>query len=216
MFVRYMTTGPRCARCSMRPDLCICASLPRIETKTRVSLILHSLESTKSTNTGRLAVECLTNSEKFVFGARAPLPARVWPEGARPVVLFPIANARPVTDFAGDGLCLIVLDASWRQAARLRKRFASRNIPFAQVPPGGPSQYALRAEPHARGLSTLEAIARSLQALEGGTIEADMLRPFSQFQDRTLWLRGDKTTDAVEGGIPDGVVRHRSYDAELK
>lgn len=207
-----MTTGPRCARCTMRPALCICESLPRLQTKTRISLVLHKLEAHKSSNTGKLALACLENAETFAFGNdMAPLPERVWPEGKRPVVLFPIANAPPVTRFRGDDLCLIVLDGSWRQANRLRKRFASRNIPFCQVPAGAESAYALRAEPHDKSLCTLEAIARALQALEGGDIEREMLGALTLFQERTLWLRGYLPTERVTGGIPDGALRHRSY-----
>jgi DTW domain-containing protein YfiP len=104
---------------------------------------------------------------------------------------------------------LIVLDASWRQANRLRKRFAARSIRFAQLPVGGNSIYGLRNEPHDRGVCTLEAIARALQALEGGSIEADMLTALRVFRDRRLWLRGHIERGQVEGGLPDGVDRHR-------
>jgi hypothetical protein len=55
---------------------------------------------------------------------------------------------------------------------------------------------------------TLEAIARALQALEGGDIESELLRALRLFQDRRLWLRGTKDRADVEGGIPDGVERH--------
>jgi DTW domain-containing protein len=207
-----MTTGPRCARCALRPELCICSMLPRVNTKTRVSLVMHKMESLRSSNTGRLAMACLQNAETFLFGNDLPaLPDLVWPPGARPVVLFPIANAPPVTKFAGDDLCLIVLDGSWRQANRFRKRYAAQNIPFVQVPPGPPSAYALRVEPHDKSLCTLEAIARSLQALEGGDVERELMRALAMFQDRTLWLRGYKAKEDVLGGIPEGALRHRSY-----
>jgi DTW domain-containing protein YfiP len=204
-----MSTDPRCSGCFLKPALCMCALLPSIATRTRVALALHKMEHGKSTNTGRLAARCLQSCEVFAFGYDLPvLPARVWPEGHTPVVLFPLASAKPIADFRGqDKLCLIVLDANWRAANRMRKRFAEQNIPFASCPPTS-SIYRLRAEPSATGLSTLEAIAAALQALEGGSVQAELLQALRVFQDRTLWLRGSLDRKDVEGGIPLGVERH--------
>lgn len=191
----------------------MCDRLPRIETRTRVVVVMHGLEHNKSTNTGRLVHRCLPRSELVLYGNDLPpLQERPWPADHTPVVLFPVAGAQPVSDFldvarAGK-LALVVLDANWRQAARLRKRFASQNIPFVRAPDGAPTVYKLRNEPHEAGVSTLEAVARSLAVLEERDMEP-LVATLRVFQDRTLWMRGVLDKDHVEGGIPDGVLRHQ-------
>ena len=121
-------------------------------------------------------------------------------------MLFPVAGAQPVREFRDvvDTLALVVLDANWRQANRLRKRFAARNIPFASVEARG--QYKLRNSPHEGGLSTYESIVHALAALEDIDVDA-ALSAFRIWQDRLLWTRGALATGAVEGGIPEGARR---------
>ena len=116
-------------------------------------------------------------------------------------------NAPPVADFRGqENLALIFLDANWRQAAKLRRRFAVQNIPFAKAP-AGPSAYRLRAGPHDESMSTLEAVARSIAVVDDIDM-SPLLRALEVFQDRILWLRGSKQREDVAGGIPAGVERH--------
>ena len=80
------------------------------------------------------------------------------------------------------------------------------------VMPSKPSAYRLRAEFHAHGLATIEAIARALRILEGPEagprIEAALELPFRSMVERTLWSRGDLDEADVTGGIPEGVHRH--------
>lgn len=209
-----MSTDPRCDRCFLKPSLCMCDRMPRIETRTRTVVVMHKGEHQKSTNTGRLAHRCLPHSDLVLYGDRAQrLPERVWADDETPVVLFPVAGAQPIGDFVDTArtkkLALIVLDANWRQAGRLRKRFASQNVPFAAAPSLEPSIYKLRSEPHEGGMSTLEAIARSLAVLEDVDV-APMLDAFRVFQDRTLWMRGAIDRDDVYGGVPEGLLRQRA------
>jgi DTW domain-containing protein YfiP len=196
-----MSTSPACEGCFLKPQLCMCSLLPKLTTKTRVVVVMHPLEARKSTNTGRLAARCLANAavvpyrDAIDFGGRAP------------VVLFPVAGAQPIEELAGKDITLVALDANWRSAARMRKMFALEGIPFAKAP-AAPTTYALRKGPHDDGMSTFEAIARSLAVVDG-IDAAPLLRALEVFQDRVLWLRGTKTKDAVAGGIPDGVFRHQ-------
>ena len=68
---RHSKPHLRCRECRMHLSLCICALLPRIETRTRVVLIIHQLESLKPTNTGAVAARCLPNSA-VVYRGRPP------------------------------------------------------------------------------------------------------------------------------------------------
>ena len=64
----------RCATCRLHASLCICGLLPRIDTRTRVVLIMHQLEARKPTNTGLIAARCLPNSA-IGYRGRAPSDA---------------------------------------------------------------------------------------------------------------------------------------------
>ena len=63
----------RCGDCRMHRSVCICALLPRLETRTRVVLLMHQLEVDKPTNTGVVAARCLVNCAT-VYRGRAPDP----------------------------------------------------------------------------------------------------------------------------------------------
>lgn len=187
----------------------MCAQLPHIVTRTHVDVVMHGLEQRKSTNTGALALKVFASSTLHIFGNNLPkLAEDLWPAGKTPVVLFPVAGAQPVHEFRDvvDTLTLIVLDANWRQANRLRKRFAARNIPFVSVEAKG--AYKLRNSPHEGGLSTYESILHALGALEPERVDVESaLSAFRIWQDRLLWTRGAIATGAVEGGIPEGARR---------
>lgn len=211
---RRNNAARRCERCRMHRSLCVCALIPRIETKTRVVLVIHRAEDRKPTNTGRLATECLVNSEVVVRGHQAaasePL---VLPPGSQPVLLYPAEDAVPLAELAPSlsRACLIVPDGNWRQASKVRTRVPGmRDVPCATLPatPDKPSVYRLRSEAHDHGLATIEAIARALGILEGPHVEEALTVPFRAMVERTLWARGDLEAADVTGGIPDGVLRH--------
>jgi DTW domain-containing protein YfiP len=108
-------------------------------------------------------------------------------------VLFPSAGAADVRNIATaspEPLALIVLDGTWPQAVRLQRGFATLGISFVRAPAGTRSEYRLRAQAHEGDLSTLEAVARALGAVEGARVEAHLLRLHRLFVDQILWQRG--------------------------
>lgn len=215
---RRNNASRRCERCRMHQSLCVCALIPRIETRTRVLLVIHRSEDRKPTNTGRLATECLVNSEVVVRGHRgSQVEALPIPEETTPVLLYPAEDAVPLAELApklrdtGRPVTLIVPDGNWRQASKVRNRVPGlRDVACVTLPTSAakPSTYRLRAEAHAHGLATIEAIARALGILEGSAVEEALEVPFRAMVERTLWARGDLETHEVTGGIPEGVHRH--------
>jgi DTW domain-containing protein YfiP len=195
----------------MHETLCICALVPRLETRTRVELIVHCREERKPTNTGQLASRCLPRSHISIVGDRErPFECVVVTAEEQAVLLFPADDAVPITQFAASErpIVLIVPDGTWRQASKMRKRIPGlAEVPCVTLPDSGPSNYRLRAEVHEGGLATFEAIARALCILEGDPqIEAAMLAVFQVMVERTLWLRGALRDDEVTGGIPAAAV----------
>jgi tRNA pseudouridine65 synthase len=200
----------RCDACRMQSALCLCAEIPRLELATRVVLVMHHREISRTTATGPLALRALTNGELQVHGARdAALDlSALHGQGRRVMVLFPSDDARPLTPelLAADRrpVTLVVPDGNWRQASR-----AARRIPgLAQAEPvalvaGAPSRYRLRREPREGGLATFEAIARALGILESAAVRAQLETLFLHMVERTLDTRGRApTADATPAAPP--------------
>src|SRR3954454_12840000 len=98
---RRSNTDVRCPRCRLHQSLCVCALIPRLETRTRLVLVIHHKEARKTTNTGQLGAECLVNSDVLVRGHEgAPSAAFPLDDGRQPLLLFPAADAQPITAYA--------------------------------------------------------------------------------------------------------------------
>ncbi len=209
---RRANLAHRCPDCLLHLSLCLCAELPRLETRTRVLLVLHRDEARKPTNTGRLAARSLVDSELVIRGERGHgEPPLSWPAERTPLLLFPSDDAAPLADAArGVGpITLIVPDGTWRQAFKLQRRApALATVPRVRLPEGPATEYRLRAPVRPSGLSTIEAVARALGVLDGPEIEAALLRVFHAMVDRTLWARGALPEEGVRGGVPVGAAQH--------
>jgi len=208
---RRNTPHLRCASCRLHRDLCVCALLPRLETRTRLVLILHRYEQRKSTNTGQIAAACLGNSEVLVRGHKEqPSAPLAWGEEVQPIYFFPHEEATPLDRFPLDGrpVVLVVPDGTWRQASKVRKRVPGlASLPCATLPAGDPSGYRLRAEAHGHELATLEAIARAMGLLEGPAVREALEGAFRLVVERTLWSRGVIDDDDVTDGLPERASR---------
>ncbi len=202
----------RCATCRMHATLCICPLVPRLETRTRVTVLVHHREVRKPSNTGRLAALCLERSTLEIVGQRHRLiePPRIADEV--PLLMFPDDDAVPITRYASSEkpIALFVPDGSWHQAKKMRRRGPGLGaFPCVTLPDLGRTEYRLRAESREGGLATLEAIARAIGILEGDAgpaIEAAMLTVFRVMVERTLWFRGRLRNDQVTGGIPPAAI----------
>jgi DTW domain-containing protein YfiP len=196
--------------------LCVCPLVPDppLATRTRVVLVMHRSENCKSTNTGRLAAACVANSTIVVRGQRGkPSEPLAWSGAERPLLLFPFEDAIPIAEALRERderpVVLIVPDGTWRQASKVRRRVPGlEGVTCVSVSGEARLPHRLRAEAHAYGLSTLEAIARALSVLEGDDVRERLEAVFRSMVERTLWTRGELDASDVSGGIPDGAIRH--------
>jgi len=175
----------------------MCEGMTRPHTTTRVDIIMHHHEQWRSSNTARLAHWALPNSGLHSYGApHMRLEADHFDTDTfQYLVLFPSAGARclhpnmlvedPRTTV------LVVPDGSWRQARRMSRRLMLWGLrQHVTLPPGAPSIYRLRRQAHAHHVSTFEAIARALGALEGEAVEHALLEIFKHKVRSELSLRG--------------------------
>jgi DTW domain-containing protein len=209
--VMHSRTKVRCHRCALHQELCICELIPKLETVTRVVILMHAQEEKKPSNTGRLAHLCLPNSEVRVRGARDQIPLCLdgliddkfesWmlhlsDESSELSMELAASRTKPVR--------LIVPDGTWAQASRLGSKLARKfpGIRHIKLKAEKPSIYRLRAEHHPDGMATFEAIARALGILEGSEVQEKMERVFQIMTDRVLWTRGKLPAEQVTGGVP--------------
>jgi len=169
--------------------LCLCSELPELTLATRIALVIHHIETHKSTNTGRLLARIVHGVDVRVRGERGG-PVRS-PLSGRRLVLYPEERARTLTAAdASPDLVLVVPDGTFGQARRMINRDPDiAGAEIVQLPAGPPSRYGLRRSPVEGKLSTFEAVARAIGILEGPEPEATLLAAFDRFVERARIVR---------------------------
>ena len=182
-----MTPGrdDRCSSCMMRHEHCVCASMPVIHSNTNILVIRHWKERHKPSNTARLAELAIPNLRVVDYGA----PGTQWNstilQFPKPALLFPDPNA-PALPYAPE--TVVVVDGSWPQARKLVNKLPElKTMPRIHVAPPAGRIIRLRKPPIPEGMSTIEAIARLLDHLEGnGTGE-----PLDRLYERVVKATGE-------------------------
>lgn len=171
-----------CRRCLRPEGFCVCAGLGPIPSRTRVVLLQHPREARLAICSAWLTRVALENAELH-RGVRFEDEPRVRALVSRPgaALLFPgdgAAQAGALADRPPE--LLVVLDGTWLQAEKM----LALNPAIAALPrvalSGHESGYgALRREPQEGHLSTIEAVAHALGALERDPARfAPMVRAF--------------------------------------
>lgn len=190
-----------CQRCLLRLEICICASLPRVKTRTKVLIVQHVTELRLTSNTGRLAALALPNACIQSYGGGEPFDGSVLL--AEPAALLYSAAASGRSGAAPELppiSKLVVLDGSFRQARRMYKRIeALRLLPELALPAPVVVPHRLRQPPHEAGMSTLEAIAHAIALLEGPEVAAPLHALQADFVQRMDALRGRRRDESGRG-----------------
>ena len=177
-------------------------SAPTVDNKVAILILQHPQEQDRVLGTAKLIMETLGQVQLTVglswrnlaHALKAPAEARDWgvlylgstrAKADGPLVAVD-RKGEPLADQPGGraGLRgLVVLDGNWAQAKALwwRNPWLTRLRRFVVVP-DGPSLYGdLRREARPDAVSTLEAVALALSALEGDAAVRDkLLLPFRE------------------------------------
>jgi DTW domain-containing protein YfiP len=159
---------PTCLRCLRPATFCVCADLRPAASATRVVLLQHPREARLAICSAWLTRLALENSELH-RGVRFEHDPRVRALATAPgaALLYPGPGSTPA-GAAPRPRTLFVVDGTWPQSERmLRDNPTLSALPRIALAPGCESGYAgLRREPGPDRLSTLEAVALALGALE--------------------------------------------------
>ena len=161
-----------CARCRRPVSVCYCDALVSLPTRSRIVILQHPREEGMPIGTAHMAHLCLPQSSVHVGvdwdGSPALREACSDPERP-PVLLYPGRGARDVlTEPPPAPVTLVVVDGTWAQARKLvRENTQLAGLPRYAFRAPSPSRYRIRKEPHVGYVSTLEALALVLGAIEG-------------------------------------------------
>jgi DTW domain-containing protein YfiP len=202
---RLRKTKDPCSVCFLHLDLCICEFIPKLDLKTRVSLVVHYKELKRTTNTGRLAIAALINSEVRVRGemqTNDPMAldlSDLKNPHYETFLFYPSSDAIELSkEFVAaqqKPIHLIVPDGNWRQASKVHYRHPElKSLRRIKITPKIQATEWMRKETVEGGMATLEAIGRALEIIEGSEIGAKILSLYKLKLDRTLRARGLKNS----------------------
>lgn len=193
----------RCTVCGASLTLCMCAEVPRLELRTKISLVIHHREIFRSSNTGLLAHQSLVNSELRIRGeGRETLDlSDLLSPHYRTLLFYPSADALELTrELACQDprpIQLIVPDGTWRQAQKIHSRHPElKNIPKVKISTLNHGTFQLRAQSRPERMATLQAIACALRIIESDLVAAQLMKLYHARVDRSLRARGLHWTNA--------------------
>lgn len=193
---------PQCSRCLRPTTHCLCALIPRLDSRTRVLLLQHPSEVNHALNTARLEALGLVNAQLVVGEVFEDLQALLNPPGYQARLLFPDENAQPLQAYtpSDEPLLLVVPDGTWRKARKLlHLNPLLAALPRVTLAEGAVSRYRLRKAPGPGALSTVEAIVQALQVLEAPTSFEPLLKPFEALIEGQIAAMGDEVFQRNHG-----------------
>lgn len=169
-----------------------------LPTKTRVCLVVHAKELKRTTNTGRLILKALSNSEMHVRGIGELDLSPSLSAQYTSLLLYPSDDARELNpDFLSTlekPVQLIVPDGNWRQASKVQTRHKElSHLQRVKLPASPTGKLHIRKETHPQGMATLEAIAQALGILEGPKTGEYLNSIYQAKLNQTLAGRGSKS-----------------------
>ena len=182
--------------------------MPRIELSTRICLVIHHRELTRSSNTGLLALRALVNSEMRIRGeVRETLDLKdlLVPQ-YRTFLFYPSEDAVELDkDLVGQQptpIQLIVPDGTWRQARKLHSRHPElKDVQRVKISTPNHSAFRLRAQSRPEGMATLQAIAHGLGIIEGDLVRVQLMKLYDAKIERTLIGRGRRGSKPRAGPV---------------
>jgi DTW domain-containing protein YfiP len=183
-FLARGSRAPRCARCRVIPQYCLCAWRPRVAATSAVCLIMYDVEPLKPSNTGWLIADVVPDTHAFGWARKSVDPDLLqllddpqW----QPYIVFPGEFVEPqrvvgeVIAPPGKRPLFILLDATWTEARKMfRKSPYLERFPVLSLAPEQISRYKLRRSRRDDHFCTAEVAALCL-SLAGDEEAANVL-----------------------------------------
>ena len=161
-----------CQRCEYPIQTCLCDALTQVAHKTKVIILQHPSEVKNAKNTVRL-LKLMSNNTSILIGESEQdfneIKQQVLANKQDYALLFPGDDAVVLSEQVQTSSfrCLIVIDGTWKKAKKLLLLNPWLNdltkVSFNQ---SVVSEYQIRSTSVQGGLSTIEAVAYSLNEIE--------------------------------------------------
>ncbi|MBC7464779.1 MAG: DTW domain-containing protein [Bdellovibrio sp.] len=205
---RKRKTKAPCPVCFLHTELCICSLIPKLDLKTKVVLVIHTKELKRTTNTGRLAMHSLVNSEMRVRGLShdALDLSDLLTNDYQTYLFYPSDDAielnAELVSKSNKPIQLIVPDGNWRQASKVHYRHGElKNVQRVMITEKNTSTLHMRTEVKDEGMATLQAIAFALGITENQAVKDQLLNVYTAKLKRTLFGRGQLKAEDIK--IPE-------------
>mmetsp|Transcript_31116 Transcript_31116/g.81662 ORF Transcript_31116/g.81662 Transcript_31116/m.81662 type:complete len:248 (-) Transcript_31116:657-1400(-) len=200
-----------CPNCFRPKTVCICAFFPetKIVTRTRVIIVQHPKEQKRKIRTVPLLEKCIDQGTLLIVrkGKVRSLEALIPPtwQGLPKVLLFPGGREskkimKSLSD--GEGIVMIALDGTWSQAQKMYDRSPVLHcLPRVELPSGEKSSFAVRMQPAKGCLSTAEAVAFAVDALDGevkGSLVEAVRKPLEAMVSHQIKFAESNGADYLE------------------
>jgi len=173
-----------CTRCTMPTSHCVCPHWPKIELN-GFSLLFHPLEKQKRSSTGRLLHQLSHINSAVWHRCNAETLAEQFADHA---LLYPASeeDTQPTLPLCESHAPCLILDGTWQQTRKMMRQSpwlqALPRVGFSTPSSTISSEFRLRRNQQAEGLSTLEAIAQCLFEQGHSQTHQDLLKFFADFQ----------------------------------
>jgi DTW domain-containing protein YfiP len=181
-------------------------------------MLQHRRERFHPFNTARIVNQALQQSDLLV-GHNQDLSVRFDQLPLKPGtgLLFPGDDAKELTAIPESEFPkqLIVPDGTWHHVKTLMRDIPRlQTLPRFCLAPTNPSRYRIRREPHAHGLSTLEAVVSALTSIEPETRNLEqLLKTFDRMidsqikQGTTNWRKNQRRRSGIPN-VPRALTGH--------
>jgi DTW domain-containing protein YfiP len=194
----------RCERCRFAPRWCICAGFQMIESPLQVDVLIHRREFHRPTSTGRLINRVIPASRQHVFTRETPpAPESIVQPGRTLWILHPRGDVMP-TDASPADLQVLLIDGSWREAARMAQTVAPWGR-MVRLPETGLTRNHLRDQENEGNYSTVESLMFLFAAL--GLKDAEMKLRLQFELHVYAGLRGRGQKDKAEAFLATSPAR---------
>ncbi|UZE97674.1 tRNA-uridine aminocarboxypropyltransferase [Alkalimarinus alittae] len=199
----------RCKVCCNAVSACICKWISPIDNKTTIVILQHSDEVKKPLGTAKIVTLSLQNAVLKIgvdFSDDVDFNQLVYGTSEGVGILYPSESAITFEDWVAKERCpqgvnnadqlpktLIVLDGTWRNTREIiNVNPVLKNLQGIQLTPAQQSNYRIRKAPFKNSLSTVEAVAQALNALEPETSVGTMLNCFQNMIDYQIRCMGEE------------------------
>ncbi len=185
-----------CPICRYPQTACLCGSIRPISPKTRLIVLQHPSEVEHQKNSVRVLSLVIPNTEVFVGESTADFAAlqQQLALSVRPIYLvYPCERSRSADSLSLENsssaadCVLLLIDGTWRKAFKiLQLNPWLHQYPALHLPEGYGSRYRIRKASRSDSLSTLEAAAYMLSALDADLDVQPLLAAFDAMVDMRI------------------------------